>query len=111
MSYRFGDVVLILFPFTNQQGRKPRPAVVVSSDEYNLRRPDVILAAITSQLRDSLGSGEALIEDWRSAGLLKPSALKPVLFTTEQTLLTRTLGSLSARDQHALRRMLAQVIG
>lgn len=111
MSFRFGDVVLILFPFTNQQGHKPRPAVVISSSAYNEQKPDAILAAITSQIRDPLGFGEALIQDWQAAGLLKPSVLKPVLFTAEQRLLTRTLGTLSAHDQQTVRQVLGQVTG
>ena len=111
MSYKFGDVVLILFPFTNQQGRKPRPAVVVSTEAYHAHKPDVILAAVTSQIRSPLGFGETLLHDWQAAGLLKPSLLKPVLFTAEQTMLTKTLGTLSVGDQQALQQMLKQIIG
>ena len=33
-GFEFGDVVLVVFPFTNQQGAKQRPAVVVSSAAY-----------------------------------------------------------------------------
>jgi hypothetical protein len=33
--YSFGDVVLVPFPFTNQTTTKKRPAVIVSSAEYN----------------------------------------------------------------------------
>jgi mRNA interferase MazF len=35
MSYSFGDVVLVQFPFTNQTNSKRRPAVVVSKASYN----------------------------------------------------------------------------
>ncbi len=35
MSYEFGDVVLVPFPFTNQAASKKRPAVIVSSETYN----------------------------------------------------------------------------
>lgn len=34
-SYKFGDVVLVPFPFTDQTATKKRPAVVVSSDAYH----------------------------------------------------------------------------
>ena len=30
-GYEFADVVLVRFPFTNRQGAKQRPAVVISS--------------------------------------------------------------------------------
>jgi mRNA interferase MazF len=46
--YRQGDVLLVPFPFTDQSGVKLRPAVVMSSDDYNLRHTNLILAPITS---------------------------------------------------------------
>jgi len=42
-AYSFGSIVLVPFPFTNQSIVKKRPAVVVSSDEYNRKRPDIII--------------------------------------------------------------------
>jgi len=109
-NYSIGDVVLVRFPFTNQQGSKRRPAVVVSNQSYNQQKPDVILAAITSQVRTPLGFGEAMIQDWQDAGLLKPSVLKPVVVTVEKAMLAKTLGQLSQSDQQALREMIRQAI-
>lgn len=90
--YRFGDVVLVVFPFTNLAGSKQRPAVVVSSQNYNSARPDIVIMAITSQLRPKPDFGETLIDEWQGARLLKPSAVKPIFATIEQNLILRTLG-------------------
>ena len=76
MIYEFGDVILVHFPFTNQVGAKQRPAVVVSAKAYNEAKPDLIMMAITSQLRKTSGFGEVWIADWKAANLLKPSAVK-----------------------------------
>ena len=57
-SYNFGDVLLVPFPFTDQTGTKKRPAVVVNSTIYNQRHSDLILMAITSQVRKPLNFGE-----------------------------------------------------
>ena len=111
MAYAFGDVVLVPFPFTDQSGAKKRPAVVVSRDRYNENRRDLVIMAITSQVRQPLGFAEALVADWQAAGLIKPSVLKPVLTTIEQGLVVRTMGTLSAVDQNALREAIAQLIG
>ncbi|MCG3188105.1 MAG: hypothetical protein IOMNBAOH_02829 [Rhodocyclaceae bacterium] len=111
MAYAFGTVLLVPFPFTNQQGAKPRPAAVVSSPDYNDARPDVILMPITSQVRSSLAFGEVMLADWQAAGLLKPSVAKPVLFTLEKALIRKTLGQLSVADQDRLGDALGCILG
>jgi mRNA interferase MazF len=106
-----GDVVLVPFPFTDQSGTKKRPAAVVSSAGYNASRRDIVIMAITSQVRTPLGFGEAMVGDWQSAGLIKQSVLKPVFTTIEQHLVIRTMGQLSAADAKALRQVIGDVIG
>jgi mRNA interferase MazF len=72
MPYEFGDVVLVRFPFTNQAAFKQRPACIVSSRAYNAAKPDVIIMAITSQVRTSSTLGEIEVGQWQAANLLKP---------------------------------------
>ncbi len=110
-SFEFGDILLVPFPFTNQAGKKRRPAVVVSSRSYNQRRLDVILMAVTSQVRRPLGFGEMLVDDWQSAGLIKPSVVKPVLLTAEKPIIIKTLGRMSNTDQRKLEKTLSTIIG
>ena len=107
----FGDVVLVPFPFTNQTTSKQRPAVVISTAAYNAARPDIILMAITSQLRATAAFGEVWLADWHAAGLLKPSTVKPVIATLEQQLIIRQLGTLANDDAQALRTAIAEMIG
>jgi mRNA interferase MazF len=104
MPFEFGDVVLVPFPFTSHIASKKRPAVVVSNRTYNVAKPDVVVMAITSQLRPGSGHGELWVSQWQAAGLLKPSAVKPVFATIEQALVIRQLGKLSVGDQAALRK-------
>jgi mRNA interferase MazF len=62
-------------------------------------------------VRGSGEFGEVIVQDWQSAGLLKPSAIKPVLATFERSLVRKSLGRLSARDQQRLRDSLATLFG
>ena len=109
--FEFGDIVLVPFPFTDQTAGKRRPAVVVSTAAYNRSRPDLVLMAATSQLRVSAALGEVWVEHWQAAGLLRPSAIKPVFTTIEQRLVIRQLGTLALADQMALRQAIKAVIG
>jgi mRNA interferase MazF len=110
-SYNFGDVVLVPFPFTDQTTNKKRPAVVISSDVYNAEYPDLILMGITSQISSSPKVGDIIIADWRAAGLLKASTIKPVITTIEKQLILKKLGRLQDVDIQSLKEGLIGIIG
>ncbi len=110
-GFEFGDVVLVPFPFTDQSAAKQRPAVVISSTAYHRARPDILIMAITSQVRSRPSLGEAAIRDWRKAGLLKPSVFKPLLATVDRGLIRRRLGRLAADDLQTLRALLPTILG
>jgi mRNA interferase MazF len=78
--------------------------VIVSSRRYNATRPDVVVAAVASQLRSNGGFGEVWLTDWGGAGLLKPSVVKPVFATLEQSLIIRKMGTLKPADAEAVRK-------
>jgi mRNA interferase MazF len=111
MAFEFGDVVLVPFPFTSQASAKRRPAVVVSTRAYNGARPDVVLMAVSSQVRTPLGFGELFLNDWSHAGLPKPSLVKPIFATFEQRLVIKTLGALAPIDQSALSANMRSLLG
>lgn len=110
-TYKFADVVLVAFPFTNLKTTKQRPAVIISHHHYQQHRPDVILMAITSQVRLPLSFGEQMVDDWQLAGLLKPSLLKPLIATVEKTQIVRCMGQLSEADKQRLNIVLSNILG
>lgn len=109
-NFEFGDIVLVPFPFTDQSHSKKRPAVIVSTPVYNEGRLDVILLAITGRVRVGNPVGEMLIEQWQAAGLLKPSVIKPIIFTLEKALIIKKMGVLSSLDRDHLRLVLRTII-
>jgi len=111
MPYEFGEVVLVRFPFTSQTAFKQRPAVVISNNAYNIARPDAVIMAITSQLQSSPNWGDVRISQWQAANLLKPSAVKPVFATLEQSLILKRLGMLHSSDRSALRQAISTLLG
>jgi len=107
--YNRGDVILVPFPFSDQTAAKKRPAIIVSSDTYNSVSQDIVIMAITGQIRGHIGIGEFLIMDWQGAGLLKPSAVKAAISTIEQRLVVRILGWLSSKDLSTLHKALMEL--
>jgi mRNA interferase MazF len=109
--FKFGDIVLVPFPFTDQSASKKRPAVIISSNVYNTERPDLIIMAVTSQIKATSIIGDVYVQDWQAAGLLKPSAIKPVITTIEKSLVIRTMGRLKDNDRIALQEGLKVILG
>jgi mRNA interferase MazF len=109
-TYEFGDTLLVPFPFTDQTTTKKRPTIVVSSQNYHAVRSDLILIAVSSQVRLPLLFGEVEITDWQAAGLLKTSVIKPVLTTLQKNLVIRQLGKLQKLDCDALKHMLQRIL-
>jgi mRNA interferase MazF len=93
----FGDVFLCEFPFTSGAASKIRPALVL----FDLQH-DAIVCRITSVLRN--GPLDVRLNDWSSAGLLKPSIARlDRIVTAEKGVFLRRLGSLSTLDLDAVR--------
>ena len=61
MNPRRGDIVDVLFPFSDLNRLKLRPALIVQSDAL-LANPDVIVACITSNLARVRGVARVLVK-------------------------------------------------
>jgi hypothetical protein len=67
--FRVGEVVSVEFPFTDMQGRKRRPGVVLASDAK-----DLLLARITTH--EPRHPFDVPLQDWAAIGLPKPSTAR-----------------------------------
>lgn len=110
IGYSRGDVVLVGFVFSDESGRKLRPAVVVSSPPYHRARQEVVVAAITSNV-GRRRFGDYLIGEWKGAGLLVPSLVTGILRTIKRTMIERKLGSMPEADLKAVDRELRRCLG
>src|SRR3989344_3402235 len=48
-----GELLWIRFPYSNLAESKIRPAVTVSNDSYNQQNQDIVVCAITSNLKET----------------------------------------------------------
>lgn len=74
-----GDVVLVLFPHSDQRTAKQRPALVVQADNLQTGLQQVIIAMITSRLVRSNHPSRVLVPlaspEGRQSGLLTDSVV------------------------------------
>jgi mRNA interferase MazF len=89
-----GEVILVRYPFSNLSGSKLRPGVVVNAPHVS---QDVIIVPLTSKVSHLL-AGQFVLTDWKAAGLNVASAAKRGLYTVRQSLVIKSVGSLSAKD-------------
>ncbi len=109
-AYNRSDVVLVSFVFSDESGKKVRPAVVISSAAYSRSRQEVVIAAITSNIRRRL-FGDHLIADWEGAGLLFPSLVTGIFRTVKRTMVDRKLGTMPKPDMEAIDLKLRHSLG
>ncbi len=76
MMYKQRDIVLIPIPFTDLSTRKRRPVVILSNDEYNGKRKDIVVAAITSNITDDRYSVHITEKDFEGETLPRPSMIR-----------------------------------
>ena len=109
-AYSRGDVVLVGFVFSDKSGKKLRPAVIISSAAYNRARQEVIIAAITSNIRRRL-FGDHMIADWKGAGLLFPSLATGIFRTVRRSMVDRKLGAMPKSEMEAIDLKLRHSLG
>ncbi len=102
--YRKGDVVLVSFPYTTDEGStqtKRRPAVIISADANNARLDDVLLVPLTSNTtRAKREPTQVVVEmktpEGQAAGLRLDSVIDcTVIATIPKTLLVNKIGVFS----------------
>ena len=95
-AFRVGEVVVVEFPFTDMQGRKRRPGVVLAIDSS-----DLLLARITThEPRDPF---DVPLQEWAAIGLPKPSTARLVkLISIDARLVHHSIGVLSQTDRTKL---------
>ena len=109
-DYERGEVILVEIAFSGSPGSKKRPAVVISNSLFNRAGIKLIVAAVTGNICPPFRPGDTLWDDWKAAGLLKPSAVRGILATVDQSDIVRRLGQLSPQDRLKVDQGLASIL-
>ena len=100
------DIVVVKFPFASSTKYKARPAVIISSDIYNVNsRETLLILAISSAVNSKLNF-EIELQNWKESGLLKKSVFKSSIATIEKEFVLTKLGTLSDIDRNRLNKLI-----
>jgi mRNA interferase MazF len=114
MSYKRGDVVLVLFPDSNLRTAKRRPALIVQADALQTGLPQTIIAMITSNLTRAGHPSRITVPisdpQSRRTGLRSDSVVMTDNLTTVfENEIDRKIGSITSLD--AIDRALRHTLG
>ena len=93
MNINQKEVVLLPYPFSNFEGMKVRPALVVSNDSFNKKSADCIMVPLTTVIKDDPYSIIIDNNDMDSGELVKQSRIRTdKIFSVEKSLVTMKIG-------------------
>lgn len=101
------DVVVVPFPFTDRRASKRRPALALSTQEFSAQTGHSVLAMITSAA--NLAWPFDIPVDASQAGLSSPSKVRMKLFTLDNRLILRVVGTLGEIDRRAVTQAVQRV--
>ena len=92
------DIVLLPYPYTDFQGSKVRPAVVISNEAFNRKSDDCVMVPLTSILKNEPYSVFITQENLESGSLIKPSRIRAdKIFSVTKKLIITKIGVLDER--------------
>ena len=90
------DLLLVPFPFSDQSGKKVRLVLVLSNNIYNKFGSDVVVCAITSNLKINNYTGVIDERDLQNGRLYEKSAIKvDSLLKINKSLIIKCIGVLN----------------
>lgn len=95
------QVVAVPFPFMERPAVKRRPALVISTREFNTANGHAVMAMITAAVLESWPSDYSLLNP-KEAGLKHDCYVRWKVFTLPNNLIVKVIGDLADEDREAL---------
>ena len=106
------DILLVPFPFSDQSGKKVRPVLILSCDDYNNQQSDLLVCAITSKPghnryilkinNSNLEEGKLFVESYiRADSILK----------INKELIIKNIGKLNKENFNKIKLVLKKIFG
>lgn len=87
------EIVLLPYPFSDLEGTKVRPALVISNNTFNKKSEDCIMVPLTSVIKDEPYSVVINQKNLSAGKLLKPSRIRiDKIFSIEKNLISMKIG-------------------
>jgi len=109
--FRQRDIVLVPIPFTDLTSRRRRPVVVISNDEYNSNTDDIVVVAMTSNLRPVDYSFIITSTDLVVGTLPRPSRIRvDKIYPLAQSIVVKRFGQVNEATFDKICQLLSELV-
>ncbi len=105
------DLLLIPFPFSDQRGRKVRPVVVISNNEFNINSDDVLVAGVTSNISKDKYTIILTNKDLDEGKLSIPCCIKAEnILKIDKSIIIKKIGRIKKDRLDLIRKIISEII-
>ena len=106
-----GDMLLVPFPFSDQSGRKVRPVIVLSNDEFNEHSQDIIAIGITSNISKDKYTLDLDNKDLKEGKLMTKCVIKVEnILRLDKNLIIKKIGKIKEEKLDKVIKILNEII-
>ena len=106
-----GDMLLVPFPFSDQTGRKVRPVIVLSNDEFNEHSQDIIAIGITSNISKDKYTLDLDNKDLKEGKLMTKCVIKVEnILRLDKSLIIKKIGKIKEGKLDKIIKILNEII-
>jgi mRNA interferase MazF len=105
------DLLLVPFPFSDQSGRKVRPVIVVSNDEFNKYSEDIIVVGMTSNIIKTKYTTPIANSDLEEGKLITPCCIKAEnILKLDKEMIIKKIGKIKENKSKQIFEMIVKMV-
>ena len=105
------DLLLVPFPFSDQKGKKVRPVVVISNNEFNQNSEDILIVAITSNISKDKYTSNLTNKDLEEGKLYVDCCIKSEnILKIDKEIIIRKIGKIKKEKLETIKNIILELI-
>ena len=105
------SLLLAPFPFSDQSGRKVRPVIVLSNNEFNQHSEDLIVVGVTSNISKGKYTLDLSNQDLEEGKLFTPCCIKiENMLKIDQELIIKKIGKIKKEKLNKIADIILSII-
>jgi mRNA interferase MazF len=105
------DLLLVPFPFSDQTGKKVRPVIVLSNDEFNKNSDDILVVGVTSSISKNKYTISLINKDLIEGNLVTSCYIKVEnILKIEKNIIIKKIGKLKQDKFNLIKKIIFEII-